>query len=56
MNKERLAAITILLVERCYRRRLTEEEKSEFYDLTREELEEEHEYFQNFWQTQVIFT
>lgn len=56
ITKERLAASTIILVERCYRRRLTEEERSEFYELTREELEEEHEYFQNLLQTEVIFT
>ena len=54
-SREQLEQSTILLVEKCYNKRLTVEEKWGFYQMTTEELEVEHEYFQNLWLNRVNF-
>lgn len=54
-SREQLEKSTILLVEKCYNKRLTVEEKWGFYAMTTEELEVEHEYFQNLWLNRVNF-
>lgn len=56
MSREQLEKSTILLVEKCYQKRLTAEEKCDFYAMTTEELEVEHEYFHNIWLSRVNFT